>query len=498
MFVETLATALALFGTATTLSYQDPAVTQCCSQLAAQLPNTTFPRDGSSTSTYYQTKTSFWSATEWLDPTCVFLPTKASDIEAAVSIFTANDCPFAIRGGGHSAIRAAANIDHGILVSMKHVKDITFSEDLSTVTVGAGLTWAEVYEATEARGRMAVAGRFGTVGTGLVLGAGFSYLNNRHGLGVDNVAGQHVVLANGTSVYANATHHSELHWALKGGGNNFGVVSHYDLVLHPSDGCFGGRYTYPHTSIGAMKKATYDYHVKTAIEDVDMHVLPTYVFADNTTYGYTPVVSNRNATALPKSLRAWDEIPHTNQTMKPRKYGDLANHLVAGFPDGLIQSHYTFTVYPDEAFFGELFDLWGKFCISMAHIDGFNGLHTVMPITPRAIAEGIKNGHNALGIDQAKPNTTLSVFYLGVTFNNAADSEEVFPAWETFVRSLQVRAKVLGILFPYIMMNYSDHNQQVLASYGAKNVERLQAVQRQYDPSLVFQRLVTGGQKLPL
>ena len=47
-------------------------------------------------------------------------------------------------------------------------------------------------------------------------------------------------------------------------------------------------------------------------------------------------------------------------------------------------------------------------------------------------------------------------------------------------------------------MNYSDHNQQVLASYGAKNVERLQAVQRQYDPSLVFQRLVTGGQKLPL
>lgn len=124
-------------------------------------------------------------------------------------------------------------------------------------------------------------------------------------------------------------------------------------------------------------------------------------------------------------------------------------------------------MYPDEAFFGELFDLWEKFCISMAHIDGFNGLHTVMPITPRAIAEGIRNGHNALGIDQAKPNTTLSgkpvaqhppapffltrpVFYLGVTFNNAADSEDVFPAWETFVRSLQVRAKVLGILFPYM------------------------------------------------
>jgi hypothetical protein len=48
------------------------------------------------------------------------------------------------------------------------------------------------------------------------------------------------------------------------------------------------------------------------------------------------------------------------------------------------------------------------------------------------------------------------------------------------------------------MMNYSDHNQQVLQSYGEQNVKRLQAVQEQYDPSLVFQRLVTGGQKLPL
>jgi FAD/FMN-containing dehydrogenase len=261
---------------------------------------------------------------------------RAIDVEVAVSIFTANKCPFAIRGGGHSAIRAAANIDDGILVSMKNIKDITFSENLSTVTVGAGLTWAEVYTATEARGYMVVAGRFGTVGTGLLLGAGFSYLNNRHGLGADNVAGHNVILANGTTVFANATHHSDLHWALKGGGNNFGVVSHYELILHPSNGCFGGRFTYPHSSMEAVKKATYEYHVDTAIEDKDVHVLPTYVFADNQSYAYTPVVSNRNATALPDSLRAWNEIPHTNETLKLRKYGDLANELVAGFPDGLV------------------------------------------------------------------------------------------------------------------------------------------------------------------
>ena len=48
------------------------------------------------------------------------------------------------------------------------------------------------------------------------------------------------------------------------------------------------------------------------------------------------------------------------------------------------------------------------------------------------------------------------------------------------------------------MLTYSDHNQQVLQSYGEPNVQRMQRVQRAYDPTLVFQRLVTGGQKLPL
>ena len=108
-------------------------------------------------------------------------------------------------------------------MSMKHIKDITFSDDESTVTVGAGNTFAEIYNAIEKRNYMIVGGRFGTVGTGLLLGAGFSYFNNRYGLGVDNVAGHRTVLANGTVVLANATHYPDLHWALKGGGNNFGM-----------------------------------------------------------------------------------------------------------------------------------------------------------------------------------------------------------------------------------------------------------------------------------
>lgn len=48
------------------------------------------------------------------------------------------------------------------------------------------------------------------------------------------------------------------------------------------------------------------------------------------------------------------------------------------------------------------------------------------------------------------------------------------------------------------MLTYSDGHQQAIASYGEENVDRLYEIARKYDPNLVFQRLVNGGQKLPL
>jgi hypothetical protein len=85
-------------------------------------------------------------------------------------------------------------------------------------------------------------------------------------------------------------------------------------------------------------EATYKYHVDTAVNDIDVHVLPTFIYdaVSNTTYGSSPVVYNKNATAYPPSLQPWLDVPHTNNTAKLRRYADLAGELVAGFPDGLV------------------------------------------------------------------------------------------------------------------------------------------------------------------
>ena len=48
------------------------------------------------------------------------------------------------------------------------------------------------------------------------------------------------------------------------------------------------------------------------------------------------------------------------------------------------------------------------------------------------------------------------------------------------------------------MLTYAGNGQPVIESYGTDSVSKLKAVQVAYDPTFVFQTLVTGGQKLPV
>ncbi|KAJ3048152.1 hypothetical protein HK097_010820 [Rhizophlyctis rosea] len=102
------------------------------------------------------------------------------------------------------------------------------------VTVGAGSRWGEVYEATNARGKLVVGGFAATVGAsgGYVLGGGHSALSPQLGLAVDNVLQFTVVTPTGNLITASSCQNSDIFWALRGGGGGFGVVLSTTHKLH--------------------------------------------------------------------------------------------------------------------------------------------------------------------------------------------------------------------------------------------------------------------------
>lgn len=116
------------------------------------------------------------------------------------------------------------------MVALAGLNDLQISADNTTVDVGPGNRWYDVYSYLEPYGRIVIGGRLKTIGVpGLTLIGGVHYFNNKYGYAMDNVVNYDVVLGNGTQVKASADCNPDLFWALKGGANNFGIVTKFTL-----------------------------------------------------------------------------------------------------------------------------------------------------------------------------------------------------------------------------------------------------------------------------
>src|SRR5436189_1169431 len=167
-----------------------------------------------------------------------------ADVIHSVNFARDNNLLLSIRGGGHNA-GGLGICDDGLVIDLSRIKYTRVDPAARTVTVGGGCTWGDVDHATHAFGLATPSGIISTTGVGgLTLGGGVGHLTRKCGLSIDNLLSADVVLANGKFVKANADENSDLFWALRGGGGNFGVVTAFTFKLHPIDMIYGGPMLY--------------------------------------------------------------------------------------------------------------------------------------------------------------------------------------------------------------------------------------------------------------
>jgi FAD/FMN-containing dehydrogenase len=80
--------------------------------------------------------------------------------------------PFAVKGGGH-ATNPGFSSTSGVQIAMARFNQVIIDETASTVEIGAGLVWDDVYRALDGTGLNVAGGRVGGVGVaGFILGGG--------------------------------------------------------------------------------------------------------------------------------------------------------------------------------------------------------------------------------------------------------------------------------------------------------------------------------------
>jgi FAD/FMN-containing dehydrogenase len=168
-----------------------------------------------------------------------------ADVITAVRFAGEHDLPVAVRGGGHS-FAGFGTCDGGIVIDLGAMHAVRIDPVARRASVQGGATWGDLDHESAAFGLATTGGLISTTGVGgLTLGGGIGWLMRKYGMACDNLVGADVVTAAGELVHANADDHTDLYWALRGGGGNFGVVTALEYQLHPIATIFGGALLFP-------------------------------------------------------------------------------------------------------------------------------------------------------------------------------------------------------------------------------------------------------------
>lgn len=166
-------------------------------------------------------------------PAVVVRPISATDVCEAIQFARANGVLLSVKGGGHN-VAGTSLTDGGLTIDMSRMRRVEVDPGRRLARVGGGCVLGDVDRATQAHGLATVLGSNSDTGVaGLTLGGGFGYLARQFGLAIDNLEEAEIVTVDGQVRRAAEDENTDLFWAVRGGGGNFGVVTRFTFRLHP-------------------------------------------------------------------------------------------------------------------------------------------------------------------------------------------------------------------------------------------------------------------------
>ncbi|KAK9436350.1 FAD binding domain-containing protein [Metarhizium brunneum] len=440
----------------------------------------------------------YWSQQQaFTRPACRFTPGAAADVSLAVLTSRVTQCKFAVKSGGHAAFAGASNIEGGLTLDLRNLNQVVVSADKKQTSVGAGNVWYDVYTKLQPMGLTVVGGRVSAIGVGgLTLGGGISFFSNRYGWSCDNVNNFQVVFADGSIRHVNPRAYPDLYWALRGGGNNFGIVTRFDLATYPQGDMWAGSQAFLLTNetATAINNAFYHLAINSPQDPYAQIILAyayvqsqgVYVIASDLQYGKptpNPAILN-NFTSIKGPVA--DTLRVTNLT-------GLTLEFNSSNPGGFRQTYWTLTTGNDAGLMSEMVAIYQDEVEKIKDAPGIVPSVIFQPISTDMTKLMSKNGGNPLGLAGQGP---LNLINIDISWSNEADDVRIITAAQNMATRFAAAAKAKGLDHPYLYQNYAALQQDVFSSYGEVNLARLKSIQAKYDPTKAWQKLQPGYFKL--
>ena len=181
----------------------------------------------------YEEARTIWNGMVARKPGLIARCADVGDVQSAVRAANAAEVDTAVRCGGHS-LAGFSTCDAGMVIDLSRMRQVTVDPEARRARFAGGCLLGSIDTATQKAGLVFPSGVVSHTGaSGLVLGGGTGWLTRRFGLSCDNVEGFTLVTADGSVVHASPKENPDLYWALRGGGGNFGVVTEFEVRLHP-------------------------------------------------------------------------------------------------------------------------------------------------------------------------------------------------------------------------------------------------------------------------
>ncbi|KIJ54877.1 hypothetical protein M422DRAFT_153464, partial [Sphaerobolus stellatus SS14] len=274
-------------------------------------------------SSQYVSDNAHWAGISSQPSACSVEPSTPQDAATIFGVIQQTRTAWGIKSGGH-AFNAGFSSTPGVLISTARFNEIDYSPASSTVRVGSGNLWDDVYNKLIPLGATVVGGRVPGVGVaGFTLGGGYSWLTEKFGLALDNVVSYELVTPTGQILNVTADSHPDLFFGLKGGGNNFGLVTAFVLKTYPEDLIFAGTIHYA-GDVPAIRQAIENFTSNN--NDPNAVILPAYNFQGGV-LSTILMFYYHGATAPAGTFDAFLNVPSISRDVKTRTFLDFQQSI---------------------------------------------------------------------------------------------------------------------------------------------------------------------------